>query len=247
MRKIAFVTCLLAAAFVGLSGCSSQPESHLEVIAAVRADSADDLAWQTEVTEYRKIMTVAFRESQHVAVTPLSDNSLDESSLDFPIPPQDPLRGLNPLQRLELAKESRKKAELELAVLAKAKLIHQQTCIIDAFYAASLRFKGDGPSVRKHLIVLGGAVEQSAIANFFDVRQNLDQETKPLIQRLQRESRLPDLRGIDACFGGVTPGQRGWISPTEFLRLKRWWASFVTASGGTLKSFGRDVPLECDD
>ncbi len=226
-----------------LAACSSRP-SHVEILAAIRAD-APGQAWPLETAAYRELGTALFGPGQHVVVTPLSDLSATEASVFDQSVESDSLVGANPMQIKERAAKIRADYDRAIVPLAERHVDRPRTEIISAVVASASRFEDDPADADKVLVILSTGFEQSGVLNMGDASLSLRAETPAILASLRHRDLVPNLAGVRVCMAGITAGANGWADTNAALAIKTFWDDYFRATGARLIDFSPTISATC--
>jgi len=221
-----------------MGSCAGPPPTHLEVLANARY-AAPDEAWKLEGDLYKLILTRSLRPGDHFVMAPISDRSFSAPPLVNELLPVATLTGTNAVEAQQKLDEVRAEAAAAFGRLALIGARHPRTAIIAATQAAAERFRGDGPSVRKIMVLLTTGFEQSGYVNMGDARLNLDRDTiDQILKHLKSADSLPDLGGTEVCVAGITAGLGEHIDTPQQKRIQDFWTEFFVRAHANLESYG---------
>jgi hypothetical protein len=112
--------------------------------------------------------------------------------------------------------------------------------IIAALKAAGQRVKGPG-----EILVLSHGFEQSTLMNLYDYYLNLQSPRvrARLLEKVKTAIGLPDLKGQEVCFAGLTSGSGSEASARLTSALELFWNQLIEASGGRLVGYSYSPQL----
>jgi hypothetical protein len=230
------LTVLALACCIG--SCSGPPPTHLEVLANARF-AAPDEAWKLEGDLYKVLLTKSFQPGDHFVLAPITDRSFSAPPLVNEVLPIATLTGTNAVEAQQRLDEVRAEAAAAFDKLALVRARYPRTAIIGAIQSAAERLRGDGPSVRKVLVLLTTGFEQSGYVNMGDSSLTLDRDTiDQILKHLESAGSLPDLGEAEVCVAGITAGLGEHIDTPQQKRIQDFWTEFFVRAHAKLESYG---------
>lgn len=109
------------------------------------------------------------------------------------------------------------------------------TEIVGALKAAGERARGPG-----WILVLVHGFEQSELMNLYDYSLGLERPEvrASLLERVRKRLGLPQLKGQEVCFAGLTAGDDRNANSRLTGSMRLFWEELITASGGKLVGYG---------
>jgi len=114
---------------------------------------------------------------------------------------------------------------------------------LGTLYAAGEAIHRAPPRGRVLVIVIANGWQQTREVNLFRYNDDPSKHAGEVVTRLRADGAMPDLRGTDVAFAGVTRGDsRMKMGYREVIGLRRFWEAIVRAAGGAVVSFDEVLP-----
>jgi hypothetical protein len=111
----------------------------------------------------------------------------------------------------------------------------QKTAILDAIYVTRKAFDNEDcrRAGQRVLVVFSDMEEDSDRGNF--LREDLSpKRIEMLLQKEQKETHLPDLRGVEAWVAGATPDRS--LGASKIREIEAFWSAYFGRVGAHLTS-----------
>lgn len=119
----------------------------------------------------------------------------------------------------------------EEAILLKQSESSKTSAILETIEYVANVFRSDN-SPQKRLVIYSDMIQNSEVLSFY--RGSGGAPIDDLINRIEKESLMPDWSGVEIYIAGVG----GSVSDKKARRIRRFWQSYFKKAGGNLRFYG---------
>jgi hypothetical protein len=158
------------------------------------------------------------------------------ATMRFPVhivlPSYDPAQS-NPLVHKRELQAAKRTLLEQVGQLVRGTPATKKTAILDALYVTRKVWQSDAgkKAARRTIVVFSDMVEDSAQANFEHDYLNAGR-IKTLLGIEEKNSRLPDLKGVDAWVAGATPDRT--MGEARIRSIETFWEAYFSRCGAIL-------------